>query len=68
MNTVLNNEDFRNMKQVDRQYGEQTKSAKTAPKKVKEKHRQNFTRMSLAQIAAMEDSDMAEDILEDSDH
>lgn len=56
-NKDVNNHDFRIMKQVDNQYGEQMKSGKTAPKKVKEKHRTNFTRMTLAEIAAMEDMD-----------
>lgn len=48
----MNNQDFRAMKDQDRQYGEKMESK---PVQKKEKHRPNFTRMSIEEMMQMEE-------------
>jgi hypothetical protein len=55
MNKDANVADMRSLKQIDRQYGEQAQ--KPVPKKTKQKHRQDFTRMSVDDILDMEEED-----------
>lgn len=65
----VNAQDFNTMKKVDQKYGDQMKVAKTAPKKVKEKHRVNYNNMSLDDIFAMTDDDLADMEMQDEmDH
>ena len=52
-NQNVNGNDFNIMKQIDRQYGE--KAMKSAPKKEKPKHRENYNKMSVNDIMAMND-------------
>jgi membrane protein insertase Oxa1/YidC/SpoIIIJ len=54
-NKDANEQDFHIMKQVDRQYGEQNKVAKPKKEKEKQKYRQDFTKMSVDDIMAMQE-------------
>lgn len=53
---------FFSMKKDDQYYGDQVKSAKTQPKRVKEKHKTAFTRMKVEDVLAMnEENDLEYD-------
>lgn len=56
-NKDVNAQDFNMMKNVDQKYGDHMKVAKTAPKKVKEKHRVQYNHMKVEDILAMQEEE-----------
>lgn len=60
-NQVVNKQDFKIMKNTDQKYGDQGQGMKAVIKK-KEKNPNNFNRMSITDIYAMNDDNYDEDI------